>query len=72
MKEMVLVNIYSRWGQRTPDQHLRRRQEVKFDFPVLLMTADKSPKKFMPPGEREALLSSTGRRDQSLSLAKSA
>ncbi|MCK1406890.1 alpha/beta hydrolase [Bradyrhizobium sp. 76] len=45
MKEMVLANIYSALG----DKHrpISTCAEVKkFDFPVLLMTADKSPKKF--------------------------
>ncbi|MCK1341663.1 alpha/beta hydrolase [Bradyrhizobium sp. 38] len=45
MKEMVLANIYSALG----DKHrpISTCADVKkFDFPLLLMTADKSPKKF--------------------------
>ena len=44
-KEMVLVNIYSALGDK--DRPISTCADVKkFDFPVLLMTGDKSPKKF--------------------------
>ncbi|MET4280126.1 MULTISPECIES: alpha/beta hydrolase [unclassified Bradyrhizobium] len=44
-KEMFLANIYSALGDK--DRPISTCADVKkFDFPVLLMTADKSPKKF--------------------------
>ncbi|MET4045831.1 alpha/beta hydrolase [Bradyrhizobium sp. RT6a] len=44
-KEMFLANIYSALGDK--DRPISTCVDVKkFDFPVLLMTADKSPKKF--------------------------
>lgn len=44
-KEMFLANIYSALGDK--DRPITTCADVKkFDFPVLLMTADKSPKKF--------------------------
>jgi len=45
MKEMFLANIHSALGDK--DRPISTCADVKkFDFPVLLMTADKSPKKF--------------------------
>ena len=45
MKEMFLANIYTALGDK--DRPINTCADVmKFDFPVLLMTADKSPKKF--------------------------
>jgi pimeloyl-ACP methyl ester carboxylesterase len=45
VKEMILVNIYSALGDK--GRPISTCADVKkFDFPVLLMTADKSPKKF--------------------------
>ena len=44
-KEIVLVNIYSALGDK--GRPISTCADVKkFDFPVLLMTGDKSPKKF--------------------------
>jgi pimeloyl-ACP methyl ester carboxylesterase len=45
MKEMFLANIYSALGDK--DRPISTCADVKkFDFPVLLMTGDRSPKKF--------------------------
>jgi pimeloyl-ACP methyl ester carboxylesterase len=45
VKEMILANIYTALGDK--DRPLTSCDDLKrFDFPVLLMTGDKSPKKF--------------------------
>jgi esterase len=45
VKEMILANIYTALGDK--DRPLTSCDDIKkFDFPVLLMTGDKSPKKF--------------------------
>ena len=45
-REMILANIYTALGEKSPRPVTSCDEVKKFDFPVLLLTADKSPKKF--------------------------